>query len=780
MWNFSPKLGCQMWQSQIKRSITRGISTLGIKIASRDFAPHGSCLEFPRMKMIHRIVKFLCFMVGVNVTPYSLLIKRINKWFIARGPVYVADRVKSIRLACLRYWAGVPFKTYPGISLDPLGLPRSIPWAIRKEITVAQSLFVLWSILLSVLSILRLLKGGKEVDYLLILNPNNTSEDDKHTILRELKASIKSWKYSQNKVVPWPWHFRLESDPSRPVHKWILSAGPFGPMNTKQAVYLAKEILHDMFIHIMNVNPTVGKWLYQLRIIIDQSPKTWGLISSNLGFPFRSELDLNTPCFRRLSVKADYETKSRVFCIGDYWTQISLQPMHDLFFNLLKKIPGDCLFNQEASETLSNLDKGGHSYHSLDLSAATDRFPMWFQLAIVEHFIGSLRAHSWEALMVHYTVKLPSGGKVIYQCGQPIGMLSSWAAFLVAHHLVVQIAARRAGFKIWDFDSYRVLGDDVVICHDEVAFHYTAIMTLLGVEISPIKTHVSPHSYELAKRWFYDGVEFLPFPIHAIIELAYSPSLLFLALSQAAKHGWGQVLNIDSRCPESLVQLLHAMGFPLGKTRWYALRLAMLHFYDSILNALDLSLVHSSVDAIIENYVIPAGWIDSKLVPLSVIAELIGNLIYDHVLTLYELAWFKSVQSGAEFSAQVIDGVEPVYNLEGGSDSNLIHDVALMVPAVNAVNYFCDALEITDIQSGFQDLVPGTDSVFHWIVDANQSKLRDLPSLVFQRQRPLSAFQKRMLGKGVKVTQFYKELKLSLIQSESLSMIHDEKSHPLA
>jgi hypothetical protein len=48
--------------------------------------------------------------------------------------------------------------------------------------------------------------------------------------------------------------------------------------------------------------------------------------------------------------------------------------------------------------------------------------------------------------------------------------------------------------------KYVILGDDVVICDDRLAVEYNKIMKSLGVETSPLKTHVSKDTYEFAKR----------------------------------------------------------------------------------------------------------------------------------------------------------------------------------------------------------------------------------------------------------------------------------------
>lgn len=85
-----------------------------------------------------------------------------------------------------------------------------------------------------------------------------------------------------------------------------------------------------------------------------------------------------------------------------------------------------------------------------------------------------------------------------YSVGQPMGAYSSWAAFTLTHHLVVEWAAFLC--HIPNFKDYILLGDDIVIRNDKVAQKYISIMTKLGVEISQSKTHVSKNTYEFAKR----------------------------------------------------------------------------------------------------------------------------------------------------------------------------------------------------------------------------------------------------------------------------------------
>ena len=78
-------------------------------------------------------------------------------------------------------------------------------------------------------------------------------------------------------------------------------------------------------------------------------------------------------------------------------------------------------------------------------------------------------------------------GKLIsYEVGQPMGAYSSFAMLALTHHVIVHIAAKRAGFHPSKI-IYMVLGDDGAMAHDKVAKFYREIFSYLGMEINPIK-----------------------------------------------------------------------------------------------------------------------------------------------------------------------------------------------------------------------------------------------------------------------------------------------------
>jgi len=92
----------------------------------------------------------------------------------------------------------------------------------------------------------------------------------------------------------------------------------------------------------------------------------------------------------QLAFKEEAAGKLRAFALVDVWTQSLFHPLHKGLFQLLKLIPNDGTFNQDASVTRSmeKSIKGGCAY-SFDLSAATDRLPIKIQIAILNRILGS-------------------------------------------------------------------------------------------------------------------------------------------------------------------------------------------------------------------------------------------------------------------------------------------------------------------------------------------------------------------------------------------------------
>lgn len=219
----------------------------------------------------------------------------------------------------------------------------------------------------------------------------------------------------------------------------------------------------------------------------------------------------------RIAFKTEAAGKVRAFAMVDYWTQCTLRPLHDKIFSILAEIPQDGTFDQikPAKALLARSKIAKETWWSLDLSAATDRFPLELQKLVLGRMYNPRYAAAWANLLVARRYHLPRGLKakwVRYAVGQPMGAYSSWAAFAITHHAWVQFAARLSGVRGW-FSDYALLGDDILIANQKVALKYRWLCSKVGVEISLAKSMSSnQRSFEFAKRVYFRGSDVSGFP----------------------------------------------------------------------------------------------------------------------------------------------------------------------------------------------------------------------------------------------------------------------------
>jgi len=78
---------------------------------------------------------------------------------------------------------------------------------------------------------------------------------------------------------------------------------------------------------------------------------------------------------RKMVSFAEYEGKTRIIGLCEYWSQVALEPLAAACFHILSTISQDQTFGQ--ADGCKELPfSSSVTYYSLDLSAFTDRFPM--------------------------------------------------------------------------------------------------------------------------------------------------------------------------------------------------------------------------------------------------------------------------------------------------------------------------------------------------------------------------------------------------------------------
>lgn len=145
--------------------------------------------------------------------------------------------------------------------------------------------------------------------------------------------------------------------------------------------------------------------------------------------------------YRSISYFADKEGKTRVIAIGDYLSQTVLKGLHEYLYRVLRKIPQDCTFDQG---TFVGKTDHWEIYYSVDLSSATDRFPIQVIKSLLEGHLPKVYCDAWEDIMVGYPFDY-DGQSIRYSVGNPMGFYSSWASFAVTHHYILYYLCRELG-----------------------------------------------------------------------------------------------------------------------------------------------------------------------------------------------------------------------------------------------------------------------------------------------------------------------------------------------
>jgi hypothetical protein len=272
--------------------------------------------------------------------------------------------------------------------------------------------------------------------------------------------------------------------------------------------------------------------LDSLRVIMNSTagrfsrvPYLWNILENN-SFLFENIKPL-TIALGKIGLKLEAAGKVRIFAMVDPWTQWALSPLHKDIFRQLRHLSTDGTFNQ--MRPLKRVPFNKTSIYSFDLTAATDRLPLFLQEGLLADHITPYFAHHWAKLLTHREYSLPkqnnySGLKypkiwpnsVKYTVGQPMGALSSWAMLAMTHHYIVQYCAWSSGVTPKDklFLEYALLGDDIIIWNTPVAKKYLTVMKVLGLEVNLSKSIISSKGVglEFAKRTLINGIDVSPIP----------------------------------------------------------------------------------------------------------------------------------------------------------------------------------------------------------------------------------------------------------------------------
>jgi hypothetical protein len=473
-----------------KRSFSRLIS----------FLPKIIYLSFDRIGRIRdRLVianNFIQFLIKMNKN---------------HGATFTVKWLKSCTVA-LQKWLGND-KVHSLRELEPnLPLPRVIngcPAIINRG---DRQLMRLGNINIirfwhSLFSLYRVLQIPGKMKISTITDPFNGSEKFLNDLI---SLSLKT---------PWPKNILTISSEHNLAPTTFHFSGKASPSNVNSSQGLLSDIYlllshpegDTVFHNLLNYLDNIGVvWNTQMFLSRLNDAKDIIMRLPEGSLPFKKSMV--TP-FGQFAIKKEAAGKIRVFALVDSITQSVMKPLHLGLFKVLRQLPNDGTFDQDASVTRCSIkaQQAGKAY-SFDLSAATDRLPVGLTGSIIESlFQITGLSKSWQSVMVDREFSF--NDKIIkefpellksykYSVGQPMGCLSSWAGLAITHHWIMQFCSFLVkGNWSWE-ERYEVLGDDIVIFDTLLANQYLDVMKHLGLEINLSKSINASDTpvFEFAKR----------------------------------------------------------------------------------------------------------------------------------------------------------------------------------------------------------------------------------------------------------------------------------------
>jgi len=179
--------------------------------------------------------------------------------------------------------------------------------------------------------------------------------------------------------------------------------------------------------------------------------------------------------------------------------QLALKPLGDAIYKLVQSLPWDCTFDQ--SKPFAVLQQHliqGHTIHSIDLSSATDYFPLEIQIVVLKAIFGDisdLRLFEDISRSLWRCDQVLIPDRLSWRRGQPLGLYPSFGCFTLSH-----------GILLWFLNGCRhendffIVGDDVVILNEDLNTRYIKLLDEMGCPYSRDKSISSNELCEFAGK----------------------------------------------------------------------------------------------------------------------------------------------------------------------------------------------------------------------------------------------------------------------------------------
>lgn len=245
----------------------------------------------------------------------------------------------------------------------------------------------------------------------------------------------------------------------------------------------------------------VGDW------IEDKLGPNFGF-TTNLGSSYPSpRTQVHGAWQGNLTVIGESGGKTRLVMVGNPKVQQKLTALKRDLLELIKNIPTDCTFDQVSGHKfIVQKQLEGVKLFCTDLKDCTWNLPGSLQRELLEQL--KCRRELVETIFTSQVYNPLDGRLHQVEKGQAMGLGPSFPLFSLLHNLILWGACRIEGVS--PVNTFRILGDDVVISHEKVFRLYRGFLHDYQVPISSQKSINSSVCGEFAGKIFYRGTDITP------------------------------------------------------------------------------------------------------------------------------------------------------------------------------------------------------------------------------------------------------------------------------
>jgi hypothetical protein len=510
--------------------------------------------------------------LGVPAQPAAQITNQIFEWHLHSGPEWTVAKLKNLKVAYIRHLSGMNpvFERdswWKHTLLEPKG-----PWKYIFRLHNPQS----------ALTCLLCYTQFKSKDA-------TSKQLDKFVsavTAREERTLVSFTKFRPSRGRYLPISFFAKREVRIPAWTWSSTLREYELKSVPNDINYAKQSYSHKYLDDLECLGTEVEWMREQSILEGTAP----------GFSFDPDVVgkigfIQEPGFKLRAVASPFPS-----------IQQALSLLGTSLYNTLKTIPEDCTFDQDSGvNDIQNQIKDGNTLMSIDLSSATDSFPLSVTMAVLNAMYSDKGKSYNEQLRLFKRVSrgswvLPKSSKwkesyddcieqidngqffIRWTNGQPLGLYPSFAAFAISHHSVVQYLLPK---------FYRILGDDIVI-DEETGLKLLDVYATLGMKISWDKTITSSDFAEFGGRLIsstriFTQPKWREMSDRSFVDFAKNVGAK--VAMKLAKPRQRRILNILSKIPVGE----HPMGIGLPDGRPYEQRLAEAKPYLDALNNDDIS-----------------------------------------------------------------------------------------------------------------------------------------------------------------------------------------------